>query len=94
MNKPEITRLFAEKYNYTYKSSIQICNDICDFITEMMIAGETLHLNNLGTFSVKTVQERPRYDIAKGEMSVSPSKRVPKFQFSDIIKFKVANTKD
>ena len=63
-----------------------IIKGVVDIIKDALVEGKELSIFELGTFSVKDVEERAGRNLQTGEAITIPAHRAPKFKFSQTVK--------
>ncbi len=81
MNKSDIIQKLA-KYTLTKNEAKKIVNFIFDTITTALLSGEKVHIQNLGTFIVRTYKAKKMYHPKKKKFLLVNPKRKIKFVVS------------
>ena len=90
MNKKQLSELVAEKHGMSKKQALVLVNDIFDAISEKLIEGETVEINNFGKFRVKECAERIGIIPKTQEITTYPASKKVVFRVSKVLKRNVA----
>ena len=90
MTKADIVEDIAQKTGLTKKEVAETVDLFLDKIGNLLIEGRHLEIRGFGTFKVKERKERMARNPRTGEAVPVPSRKVPVFKVSNMLKDKVA----
>ncbi len=94
MQKKDMIKDLAVKYNISQAESKRIFDAIFDELSEVLSKGDYFTEAGFGTFTVAHVKKRKGYNPAIQKFMMLPPKLKPKFKSSDILKSKVNGWND
>ena len=94
MQKKDMIKDLAIKYNISQAESKRIFDAIFDELSEVLSKGDYFTEAGFGTFTVAHVKKRKGYNPAIQKFMMLPPKLKPKFKSSDILKSKVNGWND
>ncbi|MBP5706292.1 MAG: HU family DNA-binding protein [Spirochaetales bacterium] len=94
MQKKDMIKDLAVKYNISQAESKRIFDAIFDQLSEVLSQGDYFTEAGFGTFTVAHVKKRKGYNPAIQKFMMLPPKLKPKFKSSDILKSKVNGWND
>jgi len=86
------TRAEAKGINISIEHTGEILNMFENIVTERLEAGEEVKMRNFGTFEVRMQKARTRYNPATKQNEDYPEKKVPKWDASDNVRNRIANS--
>ena len=89
MQKKDMVKDLAVKYNISQAESKRIFDAVFDQLSEVLSKGDYFTEAGFGTFTVAHVKKRKGYNPAIQKFMMLPPKLKPKFKSSDILKSKV-----
>ncbi len=92
MTKADIVEDIAQKTGLTKKEVAETVDLFLEKIGNLLIEGRHLEIRGFGTFKVKERKERMARNPRTGEAVPVPSRKVPVFKVSKMLKDKVAGT--
>ena len=94
MQKKDMVKDLAVKYNISQAESKRIFDAIFDQLSEVLSQGDYFTEAGFGTFTVAHVKKRKGYNPMIQKLMMLPPKLKPKFKSSDILKAKVNGWND
>ena len=89
MQKKDMIKDLAVKYNISQAESKRIFDAIFDQLSEVLSQGDYFTEAGFGTFTVAHVKKRKGYNPAIQKFMMLPPKLKPKFKSSDILKARI-----
>ena len=89
MQKKDMIKDLAVKYNISQSESKRIFDAIFDQLSEVLSQGDYFTEAGFGTFTVAHVKKRKGYNPAIQKFMMLPPKLKPKFKSSDILKARI-----
>lgn len=92
MNRKELAARVAERTGMLRKDVDQVLGAVIDEIQEQLSKGESIKLQGLGTFEIKTRAARKARDLSRGGIVEVPARRAPTFKASSLLRELIENS--
>ena len=89
MTKIEFVKAVASKTDATQKDVSAMISAMSDVIIEALKGGDSFKFGDVGTFSVRDVEEREARNPATGGTITVPAHKAPKFKYSSTAKAEI-----
>jgi len=92
MTKADIVEDIAQRTGLTKKEVSETVDLFLKKIGDLLVSGQHLEIRGFGTFKVKERKERMARNPRTGDAVPVPSRKVPVFKVSKMLKDRVADT--
>lgn len=86
MNKKELIQAVSHKSHITKDQAAKVVNEITGSITQALIKGEEVKINDFGTFGVTDKKERKGRNPQTGEEITIPASKTTQFKAAKVLK--------